>query len=1503
MKNQTTRFLALLLAFLMVFCSVAGGVAEGSEGGAGTETTPAPIVEVTTPPTEKPTEVPTETPSETPSEAPSDEPSDEPSEEPSEAPSEEPSEEPSAEPTAEAPAVFTAGLVRLAQGTKLYADRDLSVLYGTLDADGIAYAAAENETQPVTVTFSLDGEATAEAFAAYSAITPLIESEIDEYIDQTNAMEIGVVMFEKLPLLALTITLAQVEDTVAEPAAVEAAFAEGLAQIPAGTIVFADDALTQAMGATEAEAVVYLGPITPDMPLPIVYNTDGENLANGFIAAAVAYVPLSAEELEAYLAATTGVLYNELPLAALTLVPMVAYEMDTYGFPGMPIDYVMTADDMARKASIAGDGTVERLATAVPGKDYVKDEVLARAETREMAEMIAASYNAVLQSYELDLVVLKLQGEATVLQAVTAGADPKAHLIGVTPNDYLFLEPQPADAGNTYKAESMSLMAVPTMGTWRTFKGNDPYLATPSSSNYQYMHDVVGTYGAWGLTKGAGVRVGVIDGGISGPADMSGKIVKTSGLGSANSHGAHVAGIIAAVRNNGTGGAGIAPEATIWAHATNFETADLCTALGNMSAATGDKVWVINMSLGGSFYNYDFALAVASCINKGVPIIAAAGNDGGMAFSYPANYPGVISVAATDAANMRAPYSNYGAATVSAPGSYILSTLNGGSFGIMSGTSMATPVVTGVAALYYSARGTRDLNGDGVPNANDVDYLKSVLRASCTKPAGSSSGMGAGIVNATNMFKKIVQKPVITVSNGGVTLTPTPTYVPTTATVKINAGYNGQYILYTTDGTTPSIKDGVVVNGIEGTGTISIALTSFPVGTRTIKALSVNAQGVASSVSTLTFQISNNSTPTSVTITGSQYVAVGKSAQYTATIAPVTKQQTVAWSIATPGALATISSTGKLTIKTGATGTITIRATVRGYTTFADFVVNVNPFPASAVILSQTALTLRSTTTPAVSSYIIPTVKLADSTGTMITYPSLGMSYSAVSSSTKVVTVAGDASGWKATAVAPGKATITFVALDGSGKTAKLAVTVTQAVTGLSFDGGAVIGSGKSVTYKPIIVPANATNKKVAWTLTGAPAGVTVSSTGKLTCPSSILSGTFTLTCTSVDDPLMTVSRSITIAAPIAAVALTSSDPKVTKVASLVKSAMLYTLDLSGTRFDTPAVNAETKLQFGYTVTGPSVVTNQVLWISSNVKVATVDQTGLVIAKAAGSATITCIALDGSGKKASVPVKVIVPCSYISISADTKAIASSLPTLGYGKSSAIKVTYGTTYGTPTAKGVTWSFTVTSPGSQDITAYCKANGLVTLSSSGTLKVKKHPLYNTYRVTVTATTTDGTNLSATTNYAAQPAAALFGAYNGTKLVTEDDEDEVPIKDMYFDAMTFKSSVTLSMSTPALYREANFYFYTDNAYRDDYTITSSNPAVASPYAFTGEQTLYAWTGYYMYPQARFNNYYIYSLGKRAYLMAIVVKADKVGTTTITVKANDGSGKSAKFTVKVVK
>jgi subtilisin family serine protease len=229
---------------------------------------------------------------------------------------------------------------------------------------------------------------------------------------------------------------------------------------------------------------------------------------------------------------------------------------------------------------------------------------------------------------------------------------------------------------------------------------------------------LIGMPTAWPMTTGASsVVVAVLDTGYEGTHEDLATIPTVSPYnsrtGSKNvtdgyGHGTHVAGTIAAATNNTLGVAGIAPGVTIMP----VKVLD-ASGQGYWSDFLEGVDWarthgadVINLSLGSGLSSAQVAAfqpTFTAAYDAGVLVVAAAGNNNNSSNFYPASFAKVVSVSATTNTNTKASFSNYGPKVdLSAPGVSISSTFRDNTYRAMSGTSMATPHVAGLAALIRS---------------------------------------------------------------------------------------------------------------------------------------------------------------------------------------------------------------------------------------------------------------------------------------------------------------------------------------------------------------------------------------------------------------------------------------------------------------------------------------------------------------------------------------------------------------------------------------------------------------------------------------------------------------------------------------------------------------------------------------------------------------------------------------------------------------------------------
>lgn len=236
-------------------------------------------------------------------------------------------------------------------------------------------------------------------------------------------------------------------------------------------------------------------------------------------------------------------------------------------------------------------------------------------------------------------------------------------------------------------------------------------------------------------------------------------------------HGTHVAGIIGAVTDNALGMAGLAQVRLMAVKVMNEsgEGTDGMVASG-IRWAVDHGADIVTMSLGVEGASTTLVNAVNYARNNDVVMIAAAGNDGTSVVSYPAAYPQVIAVGATDDTDRRASFSNYGTnLDIVAPGVMIYSTQGGTGYQYLSGTSAAAPHVASVVALMLT-----------VSPALGPEEISSIINQTATDISQTAYDptTGWGIVNAF--------RAVEAVSAPRVTITDYPEFVEPNATYSIS---------------------------------------------------------------------------------------------------------------------------------------------------------------------------------------------------------------------------------------------------------------------------------------------------------------------------------------------------------------------------------------------------------------------------------------------------------------------------------------------------------------------------------------------------------------------------------------------------------------------------------------------------------------------------------------------------------------------------------------------
>lgn len=402
-------------------------------------------------------------------------------------------------------------------------------------------------------------------------------------------------------------------------------------------------------------------------------------------------------------------------------------------------------------------------------------------------------------------------------------------------------------------------------------------LVTPNDSQYgsQYGPGMMGFPAAWGQV-GYGttaVTVAMIDTGIrrthqdlTGGRVLAGYDYYNNDADPADDcgHGTHTSGTVGATTNNGVGVAGMAQvkllpyKALSGANILGQCSGSASQIANAIRAAADNGANIISMSIGGpdSTVEHD---AVTYAYNKGVIIVAAAGNDGSNnSIDYPGAYPESIAVAALDSTKTRASYSDGGPQLdISAPGSNVISTYNSSdtSYSSLSGTSMATPHVAGALALAMSCAPA------GTTRTQLVNALYSTAEDLGT--AGRDDSYGYGLARADRLVSTIC-------TGGSGNHNPTASFTASTSGLTVNVNGSGS-----------SDVDGDSLTyawtfGDGGTGSgVTAAHTYAAAGTYTVGlTVSDGRGGSASTSQSVTVSSGGDPDPSTPNLTSGQTVTV-----------------------------------------------------------------------------------------------------------------------------------------------------------------------------------------------------------------------------------------------------------------------------------------------------------------------------------------------------------------------------------------------------------------------------------------------------------------------------------------------------------------------------------------------------------------------------------------------------------------------------------------------------
>lgn len=298
-------------------------------------------------------------------------------------------------------------------------------------------------------------------------------------------------------------------------------------------------------------------------------------------------------------------------------------------------------------------------------------------------------------------------------------------------------------------------------------KVKSTFVPNDVSFHSQWFLPKIETIAAWDTTQGEGVTIAILDSGVDGAhPDLAPNLV--AGYNNYNNntdtsdvcgHGTGVAGTAAATSNNSIGVAGVAGKAKIMPmRIAYYDSTSGCW--GQYSTISAALYWaadhgarIANISYGGVLNSSSIATAAQYFKSKGGLVFVSAGNSGVDENSaIPAH---LISVSATDSNDVKTSWSNFGATvSLAAPGAGIYTTKNGGGYGSWNGTSFASPIAAGVAALMMSAR-------PDLPSSK----IESLLFSSALDlgAAGKDIYFGHGRVDAKAAVAAAMSSPVSTV--------------------------------------------------------------------------------------------------------------------------------------------------------------------------------------------------------------------------------------------------------------------------------------------------------------------------------------------------------------------------------------------------------------------------------------------------------------------------------------------------------------------------------------------------------------------------------------------------------------------------------------------------------------------------------------------------------------------------------------------------------------------
>jgi subtilisin family serine protease len=570
---------------------------------------------------------------------------------------------------------------------------------------------------------------------------------------------------------------------------------------------------------------------------------------------------------------------------------------------GLTEAFVVAA--LAMPSGRAGD--TQRGTIRINGHEAVAGDVLVKfrraPSSADIEQATDADEHEVLGGRGIRRIHSRSMDTAALIAALKARGDVEyaepnyiLHAVDVTPNDTYFtnlwgLNNTGQTIGGSVGTAGADIQAP---AAWDITTGSADYVVGIIDTGILYTHADLAA-NVWSAPTAFTVTVGSTT--ITCAAGTHGfnAIKNTCDPLDDNDHGTHVAGTIGAVGNNGVGVTGVNWTASIMGlkfldASGNGTTANAVKAIQFAVAAHGyfgdlANVRILSNSWGGGSYSQSLYDAINSAKSDNMLFVVAAGNDGAnndSTATYPANYAldNIVSVAATSNKDALASWSNYGKTTVelAAPGVYIYSTVKSGGYAYMSGTSMATPHVSGAAALVLAACGNLTASQLKSAIVDNVDLVSSL----------STKVISGGRLNVYNAIQSCASAE----PDFGLSASPASTSLSTTGSA---------------------------------TFTVSTSAKSGYAGEITITP-SIPAAGVTVSPASATVAAGDSAT---FALTASSATAGTYTLTFTGTDGTLTHTATSTVTLAAPGYTLSLSPTS-LTVKRGSSGKVTVTSAITG---------------------------------------------------------------------------------------------------------------------------------------------------------------------------------------------------------------------------------------------------------------------------------------------------------------------------------------------------------------------------------------------------------------------------------------------------------------------------------------------------------------------------------------------------------------------------------------------